>query len=139
MTLTIEQQLQNNGELIFSKDTQVMDDLLSTAHLFFRKHPKESDEQEFGLLLREIEEFYHFEEMSDFKGYNGALKRATDSDPLIEDVYYGHAYIPDGSVEKATEYFFDRIIIVLDGLAPQGFYFGTTEGNSSEYGFYKSA
>ena len=55
--------------------------------------------------------------------------------------------IPDGALEDDTHEFWrgdscvymlhEEITLALEGFAPDGYYFGNTEGNSSDYGFWK--
>ena len=70
-------------------------------------------------------------------GYRGKRNGAFDRASRIANLSARHGEIPEGLREEADELVND-LCDLLDGFAPEYCYFGTLEGDGSDFGFWPS-
>lgn len=134
-TKLLQREIIEGDGLTISRGTQDISDLLSTVHYFIRAKKVEFKGRNVKDILKTIEKFFYFEESSVWSQVTGTPS-SLNPDPLVEDVYYGLAYVPKKQEQEAVEYFHETLVPLLDELAPEGFAFMSHEGSSSDYGFY---
>ena len=57
-------------------------------------------------------------------------------EPTSFNVFYGYTSIPDEKQEEATQLFNEDVYSYFNEIAPNGYYFGTSEGDASCFGWF---
>lgn len=112
MFVGIREYLSEHGELTVSEGTLKVDDILGGIY----------------------EVLVHFKELPELRE---RIKSCFNKEPFTEGLYYDEVYILPGKMEEAVELLEEVCVDELNGLCPDGYYFGSFEGNSSCIGFFE--
>lgn len=121
----LQKDIRNNEEFILSEGTLNINHLLAKAYdlmVAYNLRPNIYGYIQSKSIYKEIQETFN------------APKSGTPS--LMTDVYYGLAEIPREKEEYAFM-LWDDITSYFQELAPSGYYFGESEGNSSCIGWFR--
>lgn len=117
----IKKTISDNEGYIFSDGTLNLNHLLSKSHDFIQME-KLNDK-----LLRDIR--LVFDHKEDGKYFELVC--------LYDSVYYGDSEIPDKKLEEANYIWGDDVFDFFSSLAPDGYYFGSSEGDGALIGWFK--
>lgn len=108
----IRDDIRAEGSLVVSVDTLDVGDLLASIYE----------------LLKSYDELYDLRD---------DILDVFNIEPNKVSIYNGEAYIIEGKEEEAEELLYEGCFTELQELCPEGYYFGSYEGNNSCIGFFE--
>lgn len=111
--MTVKTLIAKGEGYILSEATHRSEDLLSASYDFMKMY--EINEE----LRKEIADVF-------------------TSEPTPYNIYYASSIIPAEKRDYANELFNETVYSYFNRLAPDGYYFGTTEGDGSCFGWFKA-
>lgn len=100
---------------VFSEGTLNLEHLLAKAYDFLKKRGYEGD------LLGDILDCYEFDQ------------EFSEKDSLFTAQYYSWAKLKD---EEKASWVWEKVCDFFDSIAPEGYYFGTLEGDGACFGWF---
>lgn len=110
--------VKDEGGYIFSTGTHNYNDLLSSAHELFLRFDIDTK------YVKKIENLFEFDTESDYT--------------LSDAVYYNKIKLSEFESEEVAEFWNETLFNYFNEVSPEGYYFGTSEGDGSCYGWFES-
>lgn len=136
----LHQIIKENGGYIFSDGTLNLTHLLAKAARFlalynFKSTPKKHPSFNPHALYNDIVDAFEPTDENDTTTIDKLKKRKTD---FWHEQYYGNIELkPDNEQDYSPHHLWDDFESYCQNIAPDGYYFGSSEGDGACIGFFK--